>query len=125
MWLQSLRQTARFALMAGLLSLALAACGGPTSQPEPLALTLRAQDIKFDMNTMRVKVRQPVALSYINQGVIDHALVIDDLVAGQTVTTGQTTTFNFTPSTAGSFKFYCAIPGHAAAGMTGELIVTQ
>jgi nitrite reductase (NO-forming) len=105
--------------------LTLAACGSSAARPDPLALTLHAQDIKFDATTLSASVGQPVTLTYINQGLIDHAFVIDNFVDEQTVSPGQTTTFNFTPARAGTFKFYCAIPGHEAAGMTGMLIVTQ
>ncbi len=115
----------RLSIGLTLLSLALAACGNSAPRPDPLALTLHAQDIKFDVNSLSATVGQPVTLTYINQGVIDHAFIIDDFVEEQTVTPGQTATFNFTPAVAGSFEFYCAIAGHKAAGMTGTLIITQ
>lgn len=108
-----------------LISLALAACGGSTAPPDPLALTLHAQDIKFDLTTLSSKVGQPITLTYINQGVLEHAFVIDEFVEDQTVEPGQTAIFDFTPARAGTFKFYCAIPGHEAAGMTGTFTVTQ
>ena len=116
------RHRLALALALGLL---LAACGGSAPRPEPLALTLHAQDIKFDLNALSAKIGQPVTLTYINQGLIDHAFVIDDFVAEQIVAPGQTATFNFTAVEAGTFKFYCAIPGHEAAGMTGTFTVMQ
>jgi uncharacterized cupredoxin-like copper-binding protein len=37
---------------------------------------------------------------------------------------GTTTTLLFTaPTQPGSYQFWCAIPGHAEAGMVGEVIV--
>lgn len=36
---------------------------------------------------------------------------------------GETATLSFTPLAAGSYRFYCAEPGHAAAGMVGTLTV--
>ncbi len=115
----------RLSIGLTLLSLALAACSGSGSaaQPEPLALTLHAQDVKFDVNTLSAKVGQPVTLTYFNEGVIDHAFGIDDLLENQTIAPGQTAIFNFTPTTAGTFRFYCAIPGHEMAGMVGTLTV--
>ena len=56
------------------------ACGNPASAIPPIELTLRAQDIKFDVTTLKVKVHQPVKLTYINQGTIDHAFAIAGLV---------------------------------------------
>jgi len=106
-----------------LIGLALASCGGKSSQPEPLALTIHAQDIKFDVTALTAKVNQPVNLTYVNEGVIDHAFVIDGLVDDQKVKPGETVTFTFTPHAAGAFKFYCAMPGHEMAGMVGMLTV--
>jgi uncharacterized cupredoxin-like copper-binding protein len=102
----------------------LTACSSAPPQP-PLAVTLHAQDIKFDLTTIAAKVNQPVTLTYINQGSIDHAFAIPDLVEEQKIRPGQTAVFTFTPKQAGEFKFVCAMPGHEMAGMVGTLIVTQ
>jgi plastocyanin len=116
----------RLSMGLTLLSLALVACGTPAAavQPDPLALTLHAQDIKFDVASLSAQVGQPVTLTYINQGLIDHAFMMDNYVDEQTVSPGQTTTFSFTPTAAGTFRFYCAIPGHEAAGMVGSFTVS-
>ena len=114
----------RLSMGLALLSLALVACGNAAAQPDPVALTLHAQDIKFDVTSLNAQVGQSVTLTYVNQGVIDHAFVIDNYVDEQTLTPGQTTTFSFTPTESGTFKFYCAIPGHEAAGMVGTFTVT-
>lgn len=52
----------------------LVACGDTAPTIPPIELTLHAQDIKFDVTTLKVKVHQPVKLTYINQGTIDHPL---------------------------------------------------
>ena len=115
----------RLSIGLTLLSLALAACGGSGSaaQPEPLALTLHAQDIKFDVTALAARVNQPVSLTYVNEGAIDHAFAVDGLVDQQKVRPGEAVTFTFTPRAAGAFKFYCAMPGHEMAGMVGTLTV--
>ena len=99
----------------------LAACGG--EKPEPLALTLVAQDIRFDVNTLTVKAGQPVVLTYTNEGVIDHSLQIDGVLAEQKVRPGQTQRFEFEIQTPGTYKYLCALPGHEQAGMLGTLTV--
>ncbi len=101
-----------------------AACSRAPAQP-PLAVTLYAQDIKFDLTTIQAKVNQPVTLTYSNEGSIDHAFAIPDLVEEQKIRPGQTVVFTFTPKQAGQFKFVCAMPGHEMAGMVGTLVVTQ
>jgi len=119
--------TNRFLTVVALLaavSLMLTACGGNASPSEPLALTIHAQDIKFDVTALAARVNQPVSLTYVNEGAIDHAFAIDGLADQQKVKPGETATFTFTPHTAGAFKFYCTMPGHEMAGMVGTLTVT-
>jgi len=38
---------------------------------------------------------------------------------------GVTTRVTFTPKTAGTYTYYCAIPGHTEAGQIGSLIVAE
>ncbi len=101
----------------------LVACGSTAAAVPPVALTLHAQDIKFDVTTLKVKVHQPVTLTYINQGTIDHAFAITGLVDEQKIKPGQQISFTFTPPKVGTFKYRCAMPGHEAAGMVGTLLV--
>jgi uncharacterized cupredoxin-like copper-binding protein len=101
----------------------LAACGDDTPAQMPLEVTLHAQDIKFDVTTLKVKVKQPVKLTYINEGRIDHAFTIPGLVEEQKIRPGQTMVFTFTPEEVGQFKYVCAMPGHEMAGMVGTLLV--
>ncbi len=103
--------------------LLLAACGENAPAQAPVALTIRAQDIKFDVKTLTAKVDQPVQLTYINQGSIDHAFKIEGIVDEYKVKPGETHVFLFTPTKAGQFKFVCAMPGHEPAGMVGTLVV--
>ncbi|MEK7329097.1 MAG: cupredoxin domain-containing protein [Chloroflexota bacterium] len=118
----------RFFLIAALVavfSLALAACGGGgASTPDPLAVTINGEDIKFDLTAIEAKVGQTVNITYINKGVLDHTFLIDGLVTEQKVAAGQTITFSFTPKSAGTFEYYCNVAGHKEAGMIGTLTVT-
>ncbi|MBI3241665.1 MAG: cupredoxin domain-containing protein [Chloroflexi bacterium] len=104
-------------------SLALAACGGGTSAPEPLNITIHARDIAFDVTAIDAKVNQTVNVTYINDGALEHTFLIDNMVAEQKVAVGQTITFSFTPSAAGTFQYYCNVPGHKEALMVGTLTV--
>ena len=112
-------------LFVVVLILALTGCGGSRPVEPPLAITLIAQDIKFDLTMIEAKVNQPVQLTYSNKGVIDHAFAIPGLVEPQKVRPGQTLVFRFTPTQAGQFKYLCIIPGHEMAGMVGTLVVTR
>jgi uncharacterized cupredoxin-like copper-binding protein len=121
-------KTNRFFLITALVavfSLALAACGGGGgSTPEPLAVTINGEDIKFDVTAIEAKAGQTVNVTYVNKGVLDHTFLIDGLVTEQKAAPGQTITFSFTPKSAGTFEFYCNVAGHKEAGMIGTLTVT-
>jgi len=131
-----------------LLTLILSACGNaPTVEPtrEPQALTLTATDIKFDQTSFEVTAGQPVKLTYANQGALEHDFSIQAIAVtnvhesgdhlhhdmGSTpmpdlhvaIGAGQTVVLTFTPTTPGTYEFFCAIAGHKDAGMTGQLIV--
>ena len=106
-----------------MLCLGLAACGSPAKEAQHL--TLRARDIAFDVTTLEAVANQPVELTYINEGQIDHAFMIAGLLEEQKVRPGETRTFTFTPAQAGQYKFVCVMPGHEMAGMVGTLTVIE
>jgi plastocyanin len=112
----------KWILILLVLAAGLAGCGGPAIEAQ--RLTLHARDIAFDVTRLEARANQPVALAYVNDGVIDHAFKIEGLLDEQKVKPGHTHTFTFTPSQPGEFKFVCAMPGHEMAGMVGTLTVT-
>ncbi len=114
-------------LVLGLLSaLALAACGGSASgASNAQKVTITTQDtFKYDPATLTAKVGQPVEVTLDNRGNLEHSFVIDALgVKIGPITGGQKGSGSFTPSQAGTYTFYCSVPGHIDAGMTGTLTV--
>jgi plastocyanin len=118
-----------FILMAALLALTLAACGGGggggTAGPNAEDVTVKAMDaFAFDPATLTATVGQTVNVTLDNEGVLEHNFVIDELnVSLGPIPGGQSSSGSFTPSTAGSFEYYCNVPGHREAGMVGTLTV--
>jgi uncharacterized cupredoxin-like copper-binding protein len=113
-----------FGLALGLL---LAACSGaasPTTAAQTVTLTT-TDSFKYDVTTITGKVGQPLHVSLVNSanGLV-HSFVVDELNVKlenvQPKTTGDVT---FTPTTAGTYVFYCDTPGHKAAGMTGTIVI--
>lgn len=119
--------TKRFAILAlGLIAvLALTACGGGGGG-SPLSVTIKGEDIKFDTTSISAKVGQAVTVTLENTGALDHSFIIDALnVKIENVKPGATGSATFTPTAAGTYTFYCNVPGHKEAGMTGTLTVTE
>jgi plastocyanin len=110
-------------LVVGLSLILLTACRDERPAQPPLEVTLHAQDIQFDRTQIQAKVGQPVRLTYINEGTIDHSLIITGFVEAEKIRPGETLTFTFTPEEAGQFKYVCHLPGHELAGMVGTLTV--
>ena len=108
------------------LSLALAACSTPAATPAGVSLNVAGSDsFKYEPATLTAKVGQAVTVNLQNKGNLDHSFVIDELgVKLETVKAGATQPVTFTPTTAGTYTFYCDVPGHKAAGMTGTFTVT-
>ncbi len=105
------------------LSVMLVACGGG---PGSVSFNIEGQDILYDNTSLTAQVGQEVTVTLENVGALEHSFLIDELgVDSGSVAAGASGTVTFTPSTAGTFTFYCNIPGHSDAGMVGELTVSQ
>ena len=99
------------------------ACGGG---PGSVSFNIEGQDISYDNTSLTAQVGQEVTVTLKNVGALEHSFLIDDLgVDSGIVAVGASGTVTFTPSTAGTYAFYCDIPGHKDAGMVGELTVTE
>jgi plastocyanin len=115
-------------LAIGLIALlALAACGGGGNGGDSGAqdITVEAQDsFQFDPTALTASVGQTVNVTLDNTGVLEHNFVIDELnVRLGPIQGGQTSNGSFTPDAAGSYTYYCDVPGHREAGMEGTLTV--
>ena len=153
------------ALIAGSLALTgvtliLAACtfsapGGAQGERAPaqaVELTATATDLKFDPAVIQVATGQPVRLTFVNKGAIEHdwegiGLQAGDVrilsapaglsqrlrdganaktaqgIAYAAAGPGQQMVVSFTPAQAGTYQVVCTVPGHKEAGMVGQLVV--
>jgi uncharacterized cupredoxin-like copper-binding protein len=109
-------------VVIAILSLLLVACGG-SSSGGAVSVTLKAQDIKFDLKEIKGKVNQPITVTYVNEGALEHNFIVRDFNVKETVQPGQKKTITFTPTKAGNLTFLCDVPGHSEAGMTGKLTI--
>lgn len=124
------------------LALALAACGSsepPT--PAPTTITIEGSDsFAFSPASFSAATGSAVTITFKNGGGLDHNVVVvpgdkDPLTVTEadglpgmstgTVSGGQEKQVTFTAPAAGSYKYVCTIPGHAAGGMVGTLTITN
>ncbi len=110
----------KLVLVLALMALGLVACGGGA---QTVSLNLKGEDIKYDQTALTAKAGDAVTVTFQNSGALEHSFVIDALnVKIEKVQPGQSGTATFSPA-AGTYIFYCDIPGHKEAGMTGTLTV--
>jgi plastocyanin len=85
--------------------------------------TVESKGLKFTPNEIRVKVGDTVKITYVNT-LGTHDWGIDELnVRTQLISAGEEETVEFVVDQAGTFEFYCSVPGHRGAGMFGTLVV--
>jgi plastocyanin len=84
-------------------------------------LTLQAARTAFSATSLAARPGR-VTVSLANHDLFWHTFTIERLGVNLDVPVGGTRTVTFTAA-AGTYKFICTIPGHAAAGMRGTLIV--
>jgi plastocyanin len=91
------------------------------------AVEIRSTDaLRFEPATITVKKGTLVRVTLVNSSAMEHDWVVDNLDGKKIqvhAAPKASATVDFTPMAAGSYEFYCSIPGHREAGMKGTLIV--
>ena len=108
-------------------------------------VVLDMRDISFDRTELQMPVGEVVAITLHNSGSLVHDLTLESpetrfafrVLEGEpirqeapsrssahvTVRAGGTTELRVEVGEPGSYEYYCAVPGHRAAGMRGTLVV--
>ena len=126
--------------------LLLAACSAQPAQPAN-EITVEMTDFTYSKPSLTVAAGQPVMLTLVNTGNIEHDFVVEEIDVTTRVLqdsgsdahhahgeeknydlhasagVGDTTVLEFTALQPGTYKFFCSVEGHEAAGMVGELTV--
>ncbi|MBI2426559.1 MAG: cupredoxin domain-containing protein [Candidatus Kerfeldbacteria bacterium] len=84
-------------------------------------IAIESKAFSFTPKTINAKVGEKVMIDVTANE--DHNFTIDELSVAVDTPSGKTTRVEFTPTTAGTFTFYCSLPGHKAAGQFGTLVV--
>ena len=103
--------------------------GGTSASSPPVAaagtVTIQVGDLWFKPATLQIAARTPVNVTVTNTGRLFHDLVIDTLDFRLGLNPGDSATGGLRVDAPGEYRFYCSVPGHAAAGMRGTLIVVE
>jgi uncharacterized cupredoxin-like copper-binding protein len=84
--------------------------------------TVESYDIYFEPKQLTIPAGTDVTVTLPNEGVTLHNLSIDALAISVDIDPGETKTVTIN-APAGSYEYYCNVPGHKEAGMIGMLTV--
>ena len=108
-------------ILAGLL---LASTGPALAAEGPRTVEVRATEFSFEPSSVAVEQGETVRLKLVNAGNISHNLHLRGVEAKtETVQAGNTDIVEFTAQDSGTVRFFCNVPGHEEAGMTGRVVV--
>ncbi|MEX2324391.1 MAG: plastocyanin/azurin family copper-binding protein [Nitriliruptoraceae bacterium] len=114
-------------LVIAIAAVVIAACGGgddaPAAAPASGAISVEAGDLYYEPTSLTAAAGE-IQITIENTGAVEHDVVIEEAGDVEVVhaEAGETVTGTVTLE-AGTYTFYCAIPGHRAAGMEGTLTV--
>lgn len=111
---------------ASLTSVAAASSASPgiaLAAPPATTATLTAVKTTFVEKTLRGKAGDVLGVFVTNKDGYAHAFDIDALGVHVALPADSTTFVAIRPTAAGLLPFYCAVPGHKAAGMAGTIDV--
>jgi plastocyanin len=99
----------------------LATTSAPARPAATYTISADKSKLKFTRSTVRARAGR-VTLRMPNPSSLPHAIGLRGRGKGRTVGKGGTSTYT-TTLRKGTYTFYCPVGSHAAAGMTGKLIV--
>ena len=89
-------------------------------------ITITAKDTAFDLDTITVKVGQPVTIRLVNDDDMDHQFAVPELdVYTDQIGPRAVSEVTFTPQQIGEYQFLCSFAHHAKLGMVGTLKVVK
>jgi plastocyanin len=98
--------------------------GAPVTLTSGKALNVAVNDFYFNPNTYTVTPGAQVVLNLKNASSLQHTFTFTPAKINVVIPANGSATAKFTaPSKAGTYYFYCAVPGHAALGMVGKITV--
>jgi uncharacterized cupredoxin-like copper-binding protein/mono/diheme cytochrome c family protein len=94
--------------------------GQPAAAPP---VTIKAADIKFEPKEAQIAASTDVTVMLPNEGALPHNFSIDELDISVDLPAGEKDAKTTINAPAGTYEYYCDIPGHKEAGMVGTLTV--
>jgi plastocyanin len=96
---------------------------GATGAPSGETLSLTATEFAFDPAALSGAADTDVTIAITDAGTIEHDFTLDEATVKVATKPGETVTGTVNLP-AGTYTFYCSVPGHREAGMEGTLTLS-
>ena len=100
-----------------------AAVGSAGSAPAAITLDVTAAEFKLTPATLHLDRPGQLTVSLKNTGVIEHDFAVEGVAGTVDAKPGASGSGVFKLPKAGTYTYYCTLPGHREAGMQGTLTV--
>lgn len=87
-------------------------------------ITVSVKEFAFDPKELTLQAGKATTIALKNEGAVEHDFTIDNPAFKLKALATKTETGQLTIPTAGSYTFYCSVPGHRQAGMEGKATVS-
>lgn len=129
-----MRQSMRNLIATAVTAIVVTACGGgaasqppatsqpvaSASQPSGTGISVDAAEFGFTPDTIDLPAGSEATVTLTNKGTVEHDITVDALGVKIFAKPGQTVSGTVTAK-AGTYEFYCSVPGHKQAGMVGTI----
>lgn len=89
------------------------------------SLKVIASDLKYDAKELHLPGPGEVKVQFRNDGLIDHDITVDSARFKLFARPGQGAAATLKVDKPGTYTYYCSLPGHREAGITGTLVVDE
>lgn len=87
-------------------------------------ITVGAKEFSFDPKEIKLTAGQATTIVLKNGGAIEHDITIDNSAFSVKALPTKTEQKQLTLPAAGTYTFYCSVPGHRQGGMEGTVTVS-
>ena len=97
----------------------------PTPEPAAAVVEIVGNQFKFDPAEVTIESAGSTTIRLTNPDVVEHDWTVEELDIQVKAPAGDEGEIVLTDLPAGTYDVICTVPGHAAAGMVGTLVVTE
>lgn len=98
------------------------AWSAPSPSPGAREIRVTTTEFAFSPDRIELRVGETVNLVLVDEGSLPHDLTIPALGFSLATGPGETASAAVSAPRPGTFRFFCSVPGHRAAGMAGWLV---